>query len=118
MPEPPHVVIVGGGVAGLAAAYFLRRRGARVTVLESHRLGHAASSSNAGWVCPAQAGPLPEPGLVGYGLRSLVMPDAPLYFAPAYLPRMLSWLSRCAATPAITDEGPRLSPASAGGRSS
>jgi oxygen-dependent protoporphyrinogen oxidase len=32
--EPAHVAVVGGGIAGLAAAYFLRGSGARVTVLE------------------------------------------------------------------------------------
>ncbi|MGP0021954.1 MAG: protoporphyrinogen oxidase [Streptosporangiaceae bacterium] len=36
----PHVVIVGGGIAGLAAAFFLRDAPVRVTVLEgSPRLG-------------------------------------------------------------------------------
>jgi protoporphyrinogen/coproporphyrinogen III oxidase len=36
----PHVVIVGGGIAGLAAAFFLRDSPVRVTVLEgSPRLG-------------------------------------------------------------------------------
>ncbi|WP_409239883.1 protoporphyrinogen oxidase [Streptomyces sp. PA5.6] len=36
----PHVVVVGGGVAGLAAAFFLREEPVRVTVLEgAGRLG-------------------------------------------------------------------------------
>jgi protoporphyrinogen/coproporphyrinogen III oxidase len=39
-PAPPTVVIVGGGIAGLAAAYFLRDEPASVTVLEgSPRVG-------------------------------------------------------------------------------
>jgi protoporphyrinogen/coproporphyrinogen III oxidase len=42
----PHVVIVGGGVAGLAAAFFLRDKAVRVTVLEgSPRLGGKLSVS-------------------------------------------------------------------------
>ncbi|MFC4564744.1 protoporphyrinogen oxidase [Nocardiopsis mangrovi] len=35
MQREPHVVVVGGGVSGLTAAYRLTRSGARVTVLES-----------------------------------------------------------------------------------
>jgi oxygen-dependent protoporphyrinogen oxidase len=43
---PPHVVIVGGGIAGLAAAFFLRDEPVRVTVLEgSPRLGGKLSVS-------------------------------------------------------------------------
>jgi D-amino-acid dehydrogenase len=88
-----RVVVVGGGVAGLSAAYSLRRRGAEVTVLESNRLGSGASAGNAGWLCPAQAGPLPEPGLAADGVRSLLQRDSALYFAPASVPRMLGWLA-------------------------
>src|SRR5271165_2171965 len=44
-PPPPHVLIVGGGLAGLAAASCLVNRGLRITVLESRpRLGGRASS--------------------------------------------------------------------------
>jgi protoporphyrinogen/coproporphyrinogen III oxidase len=44
--ELPHVVIVGGGIAGLAAAFFLRATGAAVTVLEgSPRLGGKLAAS-------------------------------------------------------------------------
>ena len=46
-PLPPHIVIVGGGLAGLAAASALVDRGLRITILESRpRLGGRASSFN------------------------------------------------------------------------
>jgi protoporphyrinogen/coproporphyrinogen III oxidase len=45
--ETPHVVVVGGGIAGLAAAFFLRDEPVRVTVLEgSPRLGGKLSASD------------------------------------------------------------------------
>ncbi|HEX5303446.1 MAG TPA: protoporphyrinogen oxidase [Streptosporangiaceae bacterium] len=47
----PHVVIVGGGISGLAAAFFLRDEPVRVTVLEgSPRLGGKLSVSDVGGV--------------------------------------------------------------------
>jgi oxygen-dependent protoporphyrinogen oxidase len=46
MNAQPHVVIVGGGISGLAAAFFLRDEPVRVTVLEgSPRLGGKLSVS-------------------------------------------------------------------------
>jgi oxygen-dependent protoporphyrinogen oxidase len=43
----PHVVIVGGGIAGLAAAFYLKDEPVRVTVLEgSPRLGGKLSASD------------------------------------------------------------------------
>jgi oxygen-dependent protoporphyrinogen oxidase len=45
-PWQPHIVIIGGGIAGLAAAFFLREVPCRVTVLEgSPRLGGKLSVS-------------------------------------------------------------------------
>jgi glycine/D-amino acid oxidase-like deaminating enzyme len=39
------VVIIGGGVAGLATAYYLMKRGKRVAVLEQHKVGNAFGAS-------------------------------------------------------------------------
>jgi D-amino-acid dehydrogenase len=106
-----RVIVVGGGIAGLTVAYFLRRGGAEVTVVDRGPIGGGASAGNAGWVCPAQAGPLPEPGLTAYGLRSLVQRDAPLYFAPG------SCASHGTATPPTTAAGCARSRRSGAGRS-
>lgn len=44
----PDVLIVGGGVIGLSVAYHAARRGARVTLLESEKIGAGASGAAAG----------------------------------------------------------------------
>ncbi|MBB6171301.1 oxygen-dependent protoporphyrinogen oxidase [Nocardiopsis mwathae] len=56
MQTKPHVVVVGGGVSGLTAAYRLSRAGAGVTVLESApRLGGKLAASPVAGV-PVDAG--------------------------------------------------------------
>lgn len=89
-----HVVVVGAGVSGLCCAYYLRQRGLDVTVVESNRVGSGASFANGGWLCPAQAGPLPEPGLTLYGMRALFDRDSALYFKPGEWNRLGPWLLR------------------------
>ncbi len=91
-----RIIVVGGGIAGLCTAYYLRKAGAAVSLFETRRVGSGASAGNAGWITPAQAGPLPEPGLLSYGMRSLVDRDSTLYFEPRQLVRMIPWLLRFA----------------------
>ncbi len=43
-----EVLIIGGGLAGTATAYFLAREGVEVTLVERHDLNTQASGSNAG----------------------------------------------------------------------
>ena len=90
----PRVVVIGGGIAGLCVAYYLAQRDAEVVVIEAKEVGSGASFANGGWITPAQAGPLPEPGLTIYGLRALMSADSALYFKPSYLPTLAPWLAR------------------------
>lgn len=74
-----HVVIVGGGVMGCAAAYELARRGLAVTVLERSVPGAEASSAAAG-ILGAQVeahhpGPLTELGLLSLDLYPALVRD-------------------------------------------
>jgi protoporphyrinogen/coproporphyrinogen III oxidase len=46
-PAPPHVVVIGGGITGLAAAFYLKDEPVRVTVLEgAGRLGGKLAASD------------------------------------------------------------------------
>jgi D-amino-acid dehydrogenase len=87
-----RVVVVGGGVIGLCAAFFLERRGWRVTVLTAGRPGEGASAVNAGWIVPALSEPVPAPGLVGTSLRWMRRSDSPLYIQPRPSLDLLRWL--------------------------
>ncbi|MGO3147602.1 MAG: NAD(P)/FAD-dependent oxidoreductase [Leucobacter sp.] len=53
-----HVVIVGGGLIGLSAAWALLRDGHRVTIVERDTLGSGAATGNAGELTPQQVSPL------------------------------------------------------------
>ncbi|MEV0590020.1 FAD-dependent oxidoreductase [Nonomuraea cavernae] len=76
---PRTVVVVGAGVVGLSTAWFLQERGVDVTVVDRDGVASGASWGNAGWLSPGLAIPLNEPGVLRYGLRSLLDRDAPLH---------------------------------------
>ena len=86
------VVVIGGGVIGLASAYSLRRLGAEVTVIDAGPRELAASHVNAGWVCPSLSEPVPAPGLTAQSMKWMLRSDSPLYIAPRAEPDFLRWL--------------------------
>ncbi|WP_277601707.1 FAD-dependent oxidoreductase [Rhodococcus sp. X156] len=90
--RPEHVVVVGAGMVGLSAAWFLQERGVRVTVLDATGVAADASWGNAGWLTPALTLPLPEPAVLRYGLRAMLRPSSPVYVPLTADPRLLRFL--------------------------
>lgn len=86
------MVVVGAGLVGLSTAWYLRARGADVTVLERRQVGAGSSWGNAGWLSPAFAVPLPEPATLRAGLSGLLSRSAPLSVPAAPGPRLLRFL--------------------------
>lgn len=91
--ERRDVVVVGGGVVGIACALELARRGAEVTVLERDRVGAACSSGNAGLLTPSVSLPLPAPGLFPKALLWLFDSSSPLYIEPRWSLDLARWLA-------------------------
>jgi D-amino-acid dehydrogenase len=87
-----RVLVVGGGVIGVACALYLAERGARVTLVERDEVCSGASHGNAGWVSPSLAVPLPAPGVVRRALRWLLDPESPFYVRPRPSPALARWL--------------------------
>jgi len=96
MPGENDVLVIGGGIVGVACAYELACRGRKVVLIDRDRPGHGCSYGNAGWLTPCFALPLPMPGMMCKALGWLMNPDSPLYiqFRPSWL--LLRWLTRFA----------------------
>jgi len=90
------VLILGGGVIGLACALYLLRAGRGVVVLEQGRAGGACSHGNCGTITPSHAMPLAMPGVIAQALRWMWRADAPLRIAPRLDVGLWLWLLRFA----------------------
>ena len=67
LPAASDVVVIGGGIIGIATALFLAREGIPVTVCEKGEVGHEQSGRNWGWVRVMGR----DPGEIPLGLESM-----------------------------------------------
>lgn len=88
-----HVLVLGSGVIGVSSAWYLRRAGFEVTVIDREDgPGEGASLRNAGQISPGYASPWAAPGVPLKALQWLFSKNAPLVIRPGLDPRQYLWL--------------------------
>lgn len=93
-PSSADILIIGGGIIGMCAAYFLQQNGRSVTLVEKGTICSGSSHGNAGWIAVSHALPLAVPGVLTQGLRWLFDSDSPFYIKPRLDWQLGHWLWR------------------------
>lgn len=88
------IVVIGAGVIGLSAAYYLVADGHHVTVLDRDPAGDKASFVNAGGIGISEIIPASAPGLIWRVPGWLFDPLGPLSLKLSHVPALLPWLWR------------------------
>ena len=84
-----RVVVIGAGLAGVSAAYYLHKAGAEVTVLERQPApARETSHANGAMLTPSLADPWNSPGVFGTLLMSLGRSDAPMLLRLSQIPAL------------------------------
>jgi D-amino-acid dehydrogenase len=86
------VLVLGGGVIGVASAYYLAKAGHAVTVVD-RQSGPALETSfgNAGEVSPGYSAPWAGPGVPIKAIKWMLMQHSPLVIWPMFDPAMWRW---------------------------
>lgn len=84
--------IIGGGIIGLCAAWFLTKEGYEVTVIDKNDFSDGTSFGNAGMIVPSHFVPMAAPGVITQGLKWLLNSKSPFYIKPRLNIELGQWL--------------------------
>ena len=85
------IIIVGGGINGLCAAYYLQKKNFEVTVIDSGDISNSCSFGNMGFLSPSHFVPLASPGVISEGLKYMLSSTSPFYIKPRLNLPFLQW---------------------------
>ncbi len=92
MAKKDQIVIIGGGLQGLASAYVLMSRGEEVLILERDSdVASSASFANAGMLTPSQSMPWNSPSDIFQILSGFGKKDSPMSVSALTLPSHFFW---------------------------
>ena len=86
-----RVVVAGGGIIGMCTAYYLKKEGHDVVVIERGDLKSGASFGNAGYISPSHFIPLASPGIVAKGMKWMMSSTSPFYIKPRLNMDLIKW---------------------------
>ena len=89
--ETKKVIVIGAGIVGLSTAYFLRKQGVDVTVIDNTDGSNNCSTGNAGYVAPSHLIPLASPGIISQGIKWMFNPESPFYIKPRLNRDLIKW---------------------------
>ena len=92
MTEKTGVLVLGGGIIGVATAHALATRGRKVTVLDRDEIGSGCSHGNAGLAVPSHSIPMAQPGMIARGMAWMFRPDSPFTIRFRWERALFSWL--------------------------
>ena len=84
-------IVIGGGIIGLCSAYYLKKSGWDVTVLDHSDVNTSCSYGNLGMIVPSHFVPLASPGIVAKGFRWMLNSKSPFYVRPSLNRELFSW---------------------------
>lgn len=87
-----EIIILGGGVIGVACAYYLLKAGRQVRIIEQNEIGSGSSHGNCGLACFSDIKPLCGPGLILDTLKQMIHGSSSLSIKPRLAPGLLYWL--------------------------
>lgn len=90
------VVIVGGGIIGLFTAWYLQKKGLKVTIVDRGDITDGCSFGNAGLIVPSHVIPLASPGMFKKGIKNMLRPASPVAFHISPDKALLRWYLRFA----------------------
>ena len=86
------IIIVGGGVNGLCAAYYLQKRNAfDITVIDRGDISDNCSFGNMGFLSPSHFIPLASPGVIAEGIKYMLSSTSPFYIKPRLNLPFIQW---------------------------